>query len=136
MRTNPRAHQRINEQASFVRDRRGSELAPSVSGTTQPYSVFAHGVEITGDLHAQGAVFLDGAFNGELLAGQLTVGQDGAFKGNAQCAVVEARGCVDGVLSCQSFVGFEGATVTGVVRSASIELQAGVSIKADLTTLD
>lgn len=106
----------------------------SVPAPEQLCSVFAPGVEVIGTLDAPGAVFLEGSFKGDLSAEHLTIGRRGALSGNVFSTTVETRGHLVGEVTTQGFRGLDDAHVEGIVRCSSVELQSGVSIKADVRT--
>src|SRR4051812_38033596 len=61
-------------------------------------SLIAEGVQIKGDLITEGDLHLDGALEGDLRTGQLTIGETGSVTGSVYADSIEIRGRVRGVI--------------------------------------
>ncbi|MGB6231245.1 MAG: polymer-forming cytoskeletal protein [Litorimonas sp.] len=90
--------------------------APSASRmTNSPPSLLGQDLVITGDLKTDGEVQVDGRLEGNLTAGNITIGENGAVHGKIVGSLVHIRG-----------------KVTGKVEADSIELAETANVQADL----
>lgn len=88
-------------------------------------SLVAEGVRITGDLVTEGDLHLDGALEGDLRVGQLTVGEPGSVSGAIQADSVEIRGRVTGTITARHVRLWATARVDGDISHAELAVEAG-----------
>lgn len=88
---------------------------PSTSRSTAVPTLLSHDLVITGDLKTDGEVQLDGRLDGNLTAGKVTIGENGALNGKIIATTVVIRG-----------------KVTGKIDATSIELAETANVQADL----
>ncbi|MEM7728796.1 MAG: polymer-forming cytoskeletal protein [Pseudomonadota bacterium] len=78
-------------------------------------TLLSQDISITGDLKTDGEVQVDGRLDGNLTAGRITIGENGAVNGKIIGTSVVIRG-----------------KVTGKVDASSIELTETANVQADL----
>lgn len=88
-------------------------------------SLVAEGVTIRGDLATSGDLHLDGALEGDLTAGHLTIGETGAVTGSIQAECVEIRGRVSGTIAARQVRLWASAHVDGDISHAELSIEAG-----------
>lgn len=88
-------------------------------------SLVAEGVRIRGDLATAGDLHLDGAVEGDLSAGRLTIGETGTVTGSVQAEHVEIRGRVSGAISARVVCLRASARVDGDISHAELSIEAG-----------
>lgn len=88
-------------------------------------SLVADGVTIRGDLTTTGDLHLDGAVEGDLTVGRLTIGESGSVTGSVQAESVEVRGRVTGTVSARQVRLCATAHVDGDVSHAELSIEAG-----------
>jgi cytoskeletal protein CcmA (bactofilin family) len=88
-------------------------------------SLVAEGVTIRGDLATDGDLHLDGAVEGDVKVGRLTVGDSGAVTGTITAEAVEIRGRVTGSISARQVKLLASARVEGDIHHAELAIEAG-----------
>ena len=96
--------------------------APRVSGFA---SLIAEGVTIKGDLATPGDLHLDGAVEGDLRAGRLTLGESGSVTGAIHADSIEVRGRVTGTIAARVVRLCASARVDGDITHAELAVEAG-----------
>ena len=97
-----------------------SKAAPSASTSksvqpTSAPSILGRDIAITGDIKTDGDVQIDGRLDGNIIAGNVTVGEQGAVNGKITAKSVHIRG-----------------KVNGKVDSIVVELAETANVQADL----
>ena len=88
-------------------------------------SLVAEGVRIRGDLVTDGDLQLDGAIEGDLSVGQLTIGETGLVSGTIQADAVEVRGRVVGTISARRVRLLASARVDGDISHTELSIESG-----------
>lgn len=88
-------------------------------------SLVAEGVRISGDLETTGDLHLDGAVDGDIRVGLLTVGETGVVTGAVHADVAEIRGRVTGVICARQVKLWATARVDGDISHAELSIEAG-----------
>jgi cytoskeletal protein CcmA (bactofilin family) len=88
--------------------------APRMSSNNAP-SILGRDIVITGDIKTDGDVQIDGRLDGNITAGTVTIGEQGAVNGKIVAQNVHIRG-----------------KVTGKVESLIVELSETANVQADL----
>ena len=78
-------------------------------------SILGRDIVITGDIKTDGDIQIDGRLDGNIIAGNVTVGEQGAVNGKIQGQNVQIRG-----------------KVTGKVDAITVELSETANVQADL----
>ncbi len=89
--------------------------APAPSRTASAPSLLGRDLIITGDLKTDGEVQIDGRLDGNLTAGTVTIGEQGAVNGKIVATTVHVRG-----------------KVSGKIDAGTIELAETANVQADL----
>ena len=94
------------------------------------YSVIDHRMTITGEIHTDGAIRVDGRVEGSLHhADMLIVGAEGAVVGDVEAREIVIGGAVHGNLTATGRVEVQkSATVRGDIRAAAVLLQEGATV--------
>ncbi|MEL6688161.1 MAG: polymer-forming cytoskeletal protein [Pseudomonadota bacterium] len=94
--------------------RKGSSGQLANRGSAVP-TLLSQDLVITGDLKTDGEIQVDGRLDGNLTAGKVTIGENGAVNGKIIATTVVIRG-----------------KVTGKIDASSIELSETANVQADL----
>lgn len=78
-------------------------------------SILGRDIVITGDIKTDGDVQIDGRLDGNVIAGNVTIGEQGAVNGKVKANNVHVRG-----------------KVTGKIDAISVELSETANVQADL----
>lgn len=92
-----------------------SATAPKVSTTSGAPSILGRDITITGDIKTDGDVQIDGRLDGNIQAGNVTIGEQGAVNGKISAKNVHIRG-----------------KITGKVDANVVELSETANVQADL----
>ena len=90
--------------------------APVPRANTSVPSILASDLIITGDIKTDGDVQIDGRIDGNITAGNITIGEQGMVNGKIKAVKVHVRG-----------------KITGKVDANSVELAETANVQADLT---
>lgn len=88
-------------------------------------SFVAEGARFRGDVMAEGDLHLDGAVEGDISVGQLTIGERGAVTGAIRAETVEIRGQVTGTIIARQVRLCATARVDGDISHAELSIEAG-----------
>jgi len=88
-------------------------------------SLVAEDVRLRGDISTDGDLHLDGAVEGDLKVGRLTIGETGSVSGSVQADSVEIRGRVAGTISARQVRLCATARVDGDISHAELAIEAG-----------
>jgi cytoskeletal protein CcmA (bactofilin family) len=88
-------------------------------------SLVADGVRIRGDVTIDGDLHLDGALEGDLKVGRLTLGESGVVTGTIQAESVDIRGRVNGTVSARQVRLWSTAHIEGDISHAELSVEAG-----------
>jgi cytoskeletal protein CcmA (bactofilin family) len=88
-------------------------------------SLVADGVRIVGDLQTAGDLHLDGAVEGDVRVGVLTIGESGSVAGAIHADCVEVRGRVSGVICARRVKLWATARVDGDISHTELAVEAG-----------
>ena len=88
--------------------------SPRAASTTAP-SILGRDIVIAGDIKTDGDVQIDGRLDGNVMAGTVTIGEQGAVNGKIVAQNVHVRG-----------------KVTGKIESSVVELAETANVQADL----
>ncbi|MBL8772906.1 MAG: polymer-forming cytoskeletal protein [Phenylobacterium sp.] len=91
----------------------------------EPASLIAEGVRIVGNLETRGDLHLDGALEGDLRVGLLTIGEPGSVTGAIHADAVEIRGRVTGVICARRVKLWATARVDGDISHTELAVEAG-----------
>jgi len=92
-----------------------SSSATRTSSSMSAPSILGHDLVITGDIKTDGDIQIDGRLDGNVTAGNVTIGEQGAVNGKITAQNVHVRG-----------------KVTGKVDSLVVELSETANVQADL----
>ena len=103
------------------------DAAPDVSQPKKlvAASLVAEGVCMRGDIVTDGDLHLDGAIEGDLKVGRLTIGETGAVSGSIQAEGIEVRGRVTGTIAARQVRLCATAHVDGDISHAELSIEAG-----------
>lgn len=88
-------------------------------------SIVAEGVRVKGDIATEGDMHLDGAVDGDIKVGQLTVGETGAVSGTIHADTIEVRGRVTGTICARRVKLWATARVDGDISHTELAIEAG-----------
>ena len=92
----------------------GTAAAPRMTPNAAP-SILGRDLVITGDIKTEGEVQIDGRLDGNIVAGTVTIGEQGAVNGKINAQTVHVRG-----------------KVSGKIDSVTVELAETANVQADL----
>lgn len=101
----------------------GSQRRDSKAGGVP--SIVSPDLKIHGNLSSEGDIQVDGTVEGDVVAGNLTIGEHGAIYGKIEAKTVRVRGTVKGEVHGESVTLLSSARVHGDVVHASLSIEAG-----------
>ena len=99
--------------------------ADSPSHGLPPCAIIDVGLNITGDLVTERDVQVDGLINGNVSCARLTIGTDGAIRGDIKAKEVVVRGKVKGTIRATRVMLMEGADVAGDIFYDRMSMEEG-----------
>ncbi|MEL7587645.1 MAG: polymer-forming cytoskeletal protein [Prolixibacteraceae bacterium] len=93
----------------------------------QAINLIGKGTQITGDIHSEGDIRIDGELAGNLQStGRVVIGISGKITGNIACKNCEVSGLVEGNLSIEQLLGLKAsAHVKGDIISGKLSIEPG-----------
>lgn len=88
-------------------------------------SILSADLTVTGSISSEGEVQLDGAVDGDVRAGSLTIGEEATVKGEVICETVVVRGRIEGSIRARQVQLAATARVEGDVVHASLAIESG-----------
>lgn len=106
---------KTNSSTSAAADvKKPSAVAPRSTSAGMP-SILGKDIVITGDIKTDGDVQIDGKLDGNIIAGHVMVGEQGAVNGKISASKVTVQG-----------------KVTGKIDASTVELSANANVQADI----
>ncbi|MFM5914634.1 MAG: polymer-forming cytoskeletal protein [Chakrabartia godavariana] len=109
---------------------KSGDAAPRTSGSM---SFIGSEVSITGNIGASGDIHLDGAVQGDVACGSLTVGASGQVRGNVLAQRATIAGAVEGSVVATELVIEKSARIAGDVSYESISIETGARVDGRLS---
>jgi Integral membrane protein CcmA involved in cell shape determination len=109
----------------FSKATKASEPAAAPPRKSSVASLIAAGVTVRGDIVTEDDVHLDGAVEGDITAGRLTLGETSAVQGSVNAEAVEVRGRVTGTITARQVKLCASAHVDGDIRHGELAIEAG-----------
>ncbi len=78
-------------------------------------SILCSDVEIKGSIKSQGALQIDGKVEGDISAGDITIGSSGEIRGEVKAETLRVKG-----------------KIVGSIRARKVELETGASVQGDI----
>lgn len=98
------------------------------SGSAPTPSIIASDVRIEGNVKTSGELQLDGSISGDLVCGNLVMGETGGVDGTIAAESVTIRGSVRGEIRAKSVRLEKSAVVEGDVYHESLSVEAGAKL--------
>lgn len=109
---------------------KSGDAAPRSGGSM---SFIGSEVSITGNISASGDIHLDGAVQGDVACGSLTVGASGHVKGNVIAQRATIAGAIEGSVVATELVVEKTAKIAGDVSYESISIETGARVDGRLS---
>lgn len=113
---------------------------PSSSGAAQPISatpsIISADLRITGNLHSNGDIQIDGRIDGDIDSKSLTVGENAEVNGTITCERIRVCGKVSGEIRATSIVLARSARVTADIAHKSLEIESGAHLEGGVRRLE
>lgn len=109
---------------------KSGDAAPRTSGSM---SFIGSEVSITGNIGASGDIHLDGAVQGDVACGSLTVGASGQVRGNVLAQRATIAGAIEGSVVATELVIEKSARIAGDVSYESISIETGARVDGRLS---
>jgi cytoskeletal protein CcmA (bactofilin family) len=100
-----------------------------VFGRAGKLSVVAGDMQITGTLRSAGQVQIDGIVNGDVIAPEITIGQDGTVIGTLTAARITLFGTLHGAIEGGSVVIARTARIHASIDHDGLTIEAGAFIE-------
>ncbi|MDH3594428.1 MAG: polymer-forming cytoskeletal protein [Rhodospirillales bacterium] len=114
--------------------------APSSGGASQPISatpsIISADLRITGNLHSNGDIQIDGKIDGNVDSKSLTVGENAEVNGTITCERIRVCGKVSGEIRATSIVLARSAKVTADIAHKSLEIESGARLEGGVRHLE
>jgi len=118
----------------------GTLSAPKSSGAAQAISgtpsIISADLRITGNLHSNGDIQIDGKIDGNVDSKSLTIGEDAEVNGTISCERVRVCGKVSGEIRAAWVVLARSARVSADVVHKSLEIESGASLEGGVSRLE
>lgn len=101
------------------------------SGSSVP-SIIGSDIRILGNVTTPGEVQLDGVIEGDIVCGQLTIGEHGLVTGTVKAERIVLRGRIEGKLRAKTINFERTAKVKGDVTYDTMTMEAGVQVDGKL----
>jgi cytoskeletal protein CcmA (bactofilin family) len=100
-----------------------------MENNSNPQSVIAADVEITGTIKSAGSVRIDGKLEGELnCTGDAVIGQSAQIKGNLSVSSASIEGAITGNVTAKDRIELKSsARVTGDIKAKRLSVEDGVT---------
>ena len=108
-------------------------IATSVRLNELKPSIISEGFSFTGDVVSEGALHIEGRFNGNIRVSAATIGAKGAMDGTIDCSSLQIKGTFEGTATCDELLLDSTASVRGKVGYRIMTAQRGASILGELT---
>jgi len=94
---------------------------------SQAINLIGKGTQITGDIHSEGDIRIDGDLAGDVKStGRVVIGVSGKITGNVNCKNCEISGIVEGNLSIDQMLSLKSsAHVKGDILSGKLSIEPG-----------
>ena len=112
---------------------RSGGAAQQTSGTP---SIISADLRITGNLHSNGDIQIDGRIDGNVDSKSLTIGEDAEVNGKISCERVRVCGKVSGEIKADWVVLARSAKVSADVVHKSLEIESGASLEGSVSRLE
>jgi len=117
---------------SYTTTRSGGSAQP-VSGTP---SIISADLRITGNLHSNGDIQIDGRIDGNVDSKSVTIGEGAEVNGKISCERVRVCGRVSGEIKAEWVVLARSAKVSADVVHKSLEIESGASLEGRVGRLE
>ena len=105
-----------------------TQTAPSKKGV----SIISSDIEISGNVETSGDVHIHGRIDGDVKAGNLTVGEDGRSLGEGAATQIVVNGAVNGKLVGDLVELRPSAKVEGDIHHKTLEVQRGAAFEGSV----
>ena len=112
---------------------RSGGAAQAPSGTP---SIISADLRITGNLHSNGDIQIDGRIDGNVDSKSVTIGEDAEVNGKISCERVRVCGKVSGEIKAEWVVIARSAKVSADVVHKSLEIESGASLEGSVSRLE
>jgi len=85
------------------------------------------GTEITGDVHSNGDIRIDGTLTGNLYTkGKVVIGESGKVKGEVYCKHSEVQGLIEGKINVSQLLSLKSsARINGDINTSKLAIEPG-----------
>ncbi|ANK81357.1 MAG: hypothetical protein TEF_11525 [Rhizobiales bacterium NRL2] len=108
---------------------------PAVRAPAAP-SLINRGLAITGDLHSDGEIQIDGEVTGDINCNQLVIGESATVRGEIIAEAVTIRGEVNGRVRGSEVSLSKTAKVVGDILHRSLAMEAGAHLEGQVRKVD
>lgn len=99
-------------------------------------SVLAEGISITGDIHGDGELLIEGRLDGSVRCRALTIGETGSVKGRIIADTVLVKGTIEGEVEADQVTLAKTARVIGDVCHTVLAVDAGAVVEGRYSRLE
>lgn len=105
---------------------------------SQAINLIGKGTQITGDIHSEGDIRIDGDLTGNVKStGRVVIGASGKITGDVTCKNCEISGFVEGQLSIEQLLSLKSsAHVKGDILSGKLSIEPGSLFSGSCTMND
>ena len=118
----------------------GSYSTAKSGGSAQPISgtpsIISADLRITGNLHSNGDIQIDGRIDGNVDSKSVTIGEAAEVNGKISCERVRVCGRVSGEIKAAWVVLARSAKVSADVVHKSLEIESGASLEGSVSRLE
>ncbi len=112
-----------------VREKTAVASASPASSTVRMPSVLSADVVLTGSIHSDGELIVEGKVMGDVVAARLIISETGAVEGTVRAESADIRGRVLGDINADNVSLFESAFVEGDITHSRLSIAAGAHLQ-------
>ena len=107
---------------------RTNEIGIRDAGNGKQQSIIGADLKVTGDIHCDGDILVDGTVEGDVRTVTMTVGPTASVKGSILASRIDIHGSVDGEMKANSVIIMSTANVTGGVIHEDLSIEPGAYV--------
>jgi cytoskeletal protein CcmA (bactofilin family) len=92
-------------------------------------SILARDLRVVGNLHSDGDIQIDGAVEGDIRTGRLTIGESGRVRGAVEAETVTVAGALNGAIKARTVALLRSARVVADIVQEQLSIEVGASFE-------
>lgn len=118
-----------NSKDQAMRDKSAAAATSTTSTPARMPSVLSADVVLTGSIHSDGELIIEGKVKGDVAASRLIISETGVVEGTVRSETADIRGRVIGNIDSDNVSLFESAFVEGDITHSRLSIAAGAHLQ-------